>query len=134
MWLKTVGWEIVSETANFYASRIVQDNATKQFTFKNVICPDEKAGIQNDNPFTNAIARETMTFAALIARKFNFTANSLWDRYSENMLILKPIQLPGSGKKLIHPEYAGYGKCNIFIRSSQSLLIFDFNFTISLNK
>ena len=53
------GWvKIVSETANFYASRIVQDNSTKQFTFKNVICPDEKAGIQNDNPFTNAIARK----------------------------------------------------------------------------
>ena len=32
-WLQTIGWEIVSETANFYASRIVQDNVTKKYTF-----------------------------------------------------------------------------------------------------
>ena len=107
-WLQTIGWEIVSETANFYASRIVQDNVTKKYTFKQVICPDEKAGIQDDNPFTNAIASETMKFAIFIANKFKLNANPKWKLYSENILILNPIELPDSDGKLIHPEYTGY--------------------------
>ena len=64
------------------------DYITKKYTFKQVICPDEKAGIQDDNPFTNAIASETMKFAIFIANKFKLNANPKWKLYSENILIL----------------------------------------------
>lgn len=105
-WLANDAWDVVSASAEFFASRASVDRATGNFTQLSVISPDERAGLHDSNAYTNAVAGETMRFALRIAnltgRQHQGLAN--WTRIS------RAVYLPTAslGDMTVHPEYAGY--------------------------
>ncbi len=105
-WLRTQAWESVRDSADFFASRVVIDKSSGNYTLDQVIMPDESAGLHDSNAYTNSIASETMKFALEISEKFNISWPSIsnWTRISPNMYIPETV-LDGVR---IHPEYEGY--------------------------
>ncbi len=61
-WLREKGWPILSETANFWASR-VERNGPGKYDIKNVVAADEWAENVDNNAFTNAAAKANLQFA-----------------------------------------------------------------------
>ena len=57
-------WEVVAASASFFAAKAVADAATGNFTFHDVIGPDESAGVVNDSAYTNAAAQRSLRWAA----------------------------------------------------------------------
>jgi trehalose/maltose hydrolase-like predicted phosphorylase len=72
-WLRTHAWPVVRNSADFFASRAVREPVSGNYTQKQVVTPDEGAGIVDDAAYTNAIAARTLQFACLIAERLNLT-------------------------------------------------------------
>lgn len=104
-WLRTRGWEMARDSANFFASRVVRHTETGNWTLLNVIMPDESAGVRNSSAYTNAIAGETMRFAAATAAKLQLPAPSNWTEIADKMYL--PIVELAPGLR-VHPEFEGY--------------------------
>ena len=84
-WLRTVAWPVVRDSANFFASRAERDPVSGNYTQKQVVTPDEGAGIVDDAVYTNAAAARTLQFASLAARKLNMTANPQWEEIKQHL-------------------------------------------------
>jgi galactosylceramidase len=117
-WLQKEAWPLIRGAANFFVSRVTKINS-KNYTLLHVICPDEGAGIQNSSAYTNAVAAETMRFAASIAVMFMEDSvdnvHEFADLVSNWTMIADGMWLPaseiddGQGEKIrVHPEYDGY--------------------------
>ncbi len=106
-WLKHTGWPLAQASAEYFASRVVVDPDSGNFTLLNVIPPDEKAGVVNSSAYTNAAAAETLRFGVEVANLLGFaeTASaSNWTQIADQMLV--PIgNLDGVR---VHLEFDGY--------------------------
>lgn len=87
-WLKDIGWPLLKETANFWASR-VERNGIGHFDIKNVVAADEWAENVNNNAFTNAAAKANLKYATKAAKILNIAPDPDWDYVAENIPILK---------------------------------------------
>ncbi len=103
-WLKEKGWPILSETADFWASR-VERNGTNQFDIKNVVAADEWAENVNNNAFTNAAAKLNLKNANAAAAILGLPENKDWELVEQNIPILK---FP-DGVTKEHETYKGEG-------------------------
>jgi trehalose/maltose hydrolase-like predicted phosphorylase len=103
-WLKEKGWLILSETADFWASR-VERNGTNQFDIKNVVAADEWAENVNNNAFTNAAAKLNLKNANAAAAILGLPENKDWELVEQNIPILK---FP-DGVTKEHETYKGEG-------------------------
>lgn len=103
-WLKEKGWPILSETADFWASR-VERNGTNQFDIKNVVAADEWAENVNNNAFTNATAKLNLKNANAAAAILGLPENKDWELVEQNIPILK---FP-DGVTKEHETYKGEG-------------------------
>ncbi|MRX75813.1 glycoside hydrolase family 65 protein [Pedobacter petrophilus] len=103
-WLKEKGWPILSETADFWASR-VERNGTNQFDIKNVVAADEWAENVNNNAFTNAAAKLNLKNASAAAAILGLPQNKDWALVEKNIPILK---FP-DGVTKEHESYKGEG-------------------------
>ena len=61
--MRRAGWEILFETARFWASRVKYSRRKKSYHIKHVIGPDEFHINVNDNAYTNAIAKWNLDVA-----------------------------------------------------------------------
>jgi len=86
-WLKTRGWPLLSETADFWASR-VERNGIGRYDIRRVVPADEQARDRDNDAFTNAAARENLRVAALAARELGLEPNPDWTRVRDNIPIL----------------------------------------------
>ena len=103
-WLKEKGWPILSETADFWASR-VERNGTNQFDIKNVVAADEWAENVNNNAFTNAAAKLNLKNANAAAAVLGLPQNKDWELVEKNIPVLK---FP-DGVTKEHETYKGEG-------------------------
>ena len=103
-WLKEKGWPILSETADFWASR-VERNGTNQFDIKNVVAADEWAENVNNNAFTNAAAKLNLKNANAAAVILGLPENKDWTLVEKNIPVLK---FP-DGVTKEHETYKGEG-------------------------
>ena len=103
-WLREKGWPILSETANFWASR-VERNGPGHYDIKNVVAADEWAENVDNNAFTNAAAKVNLQNAAAAARLLGLPANPDWGLVARNIPLLKMAD----GVTQEHATYAGEG-------------------------
>lgn len=102
IWLKEKGWPILSETADFWASR-VERNGKGNYEIKNVVAADEWAENVDNNAFTNAAAMINLRNATTAASLLGIKANPDWALVADNIPIL---QLP-NGVTREHATYNG---------------------------
>ncbi len=67
--LKDYGYEVLFETARFWASRVEYNKRKKKYEIKHVIGPDEFHTDVTNNAFTNMMARWNLLIAARMFRK-----------------------------------------------------------------
>jgi trehalose/maltose hydrolase-like predicted phosphorylase len=87
-WLREKGWPILSQTADFWASR-VERNGLNQYDIKNVVAADEWAENVDNNAFTNAAAKVNLHNANLAASILGIPLNKDWELVEKNIPILK---------------------------------------------
>jgi kojibiose hydrolase len=103
-WLKEKGWPILSETANFWASR-VERNGPGKYDIKNVVAADEWAENVDNNAFTNAAAKANLQFATEAAKILGIVPDPDWANVAANIPILKM----NDGVTREHATYNGEG-------------------------
>jgi len=103
-WLREKGWPILSETADFWCSR-VERNAPGKYDINNVVAADEWAENVNNNAFTNAAAKANLKFATEAAKLLGIPSSPDWMHVADNIPILK---FP-DGVTREHASYNGEG-------------------------
>lgn len=103
-WLKERGWPLLSETADFWASRVERNGAGK-FEIKNVVAADEWAENVNNNAFTNAAAKVNLLNANKAAKILGIPQNADWALVASNI----PIPVFPDGVTKEHDSYKGEG-------------------------
>jgi protein-glucosylgalactosylhydroxylysine glucosidase len=103
-WLREKGWPILSETANFWASR-VERNGPGKYDIKNVVAADEWAENVDNNAFTNAAAKANLQFASEAAKILGISPDPDWATVASNIPILKM----NDGVTREHATYNGEG-------------------------
>jgi trehalose/maltose hydrolase-like predicted phosphorylase len=103
-WLRDKGYPILSETADFWASR-VERAGPGQYNINNVVAADEWAENVDNNAFTNAAAKANLRFATEAAKLLGLTPNADWTLVASNIPILK---FP-DGVTREHASYEGEG-------------------------
>jgi len=104
VWLKEKGWPILSQTADFWASR-VERNGPNKFEIKNVVAADEWAENVDNNAFTNAAAKLNLKNASLASTILGFPQNKDWELVEKNI----PILSFPDGVTKEHANYNGEG-------------------------
>lgn len=84
-WLKTRGWPIIKSTAEFWESRVTQ-NDKGIYEILNVVCADEWAENVNNNAYTNAIAKLNFEHANKCAEILGLPINKHWAEIADNLI------------------------------------------------
>ncbi|WP_431291574.1 glycoside hydrolase family 65 protein [Pedobacter sp. P26] len=104
VWLKEKGWPILSQTADFWASR-VERNGPNQYDIKNVVAADEWAENVDNNAFTNAAAKLNLKNANLAVAILGLPQNKDWELVEKNI----PVLTFPDGVTKEHATYKGEG-------------------------
>jgi len=104
VWLKEKGWPILSQTADFWASR-VERNGPNHYDIKNVVAADEWAENVDNNAFTNAAAKLNLKNANLAALILGLPQNKDWELVEKNI----PVLSFPDGVTKEHASYKGEG-------------------------
>ncbi|WP_461090532.1 glycosyl hydrolase family 95 catalytic domain-containing protein [Spirosoma gilvum] len=87
-WLRTRGYPMLKEVADFWASRVEREGPGK-YHINNVIGANEWQENIDDNAFTNGMARTSLQFAIQAAQDLGITPNPDWKQVADNIPILK---------------------------------------------
>ncbi|MBL7781414.1 MAG: glycoside hydrolase family 65 protein [Saprospiraceae bacterium] len=87
-WLRTRGWPLLKEGADFWASR-VERNGPGRYDINNVIGANEWQENIDNNAFTNGMAKTVLAYATDAAKELGLTPNPDWMQVAENIPILK---------------------------------------------
>ena len=87
-WLRTRGWPMLKEGADFWASR-VERNGPGRYDINNVIGANEWQENIDNNAFTNGMAKTVLAYATDAAKEIGLTPNPDWMHVADNIPILK---------------------------------------------
>lgn len=87
-WLRTRGYPLLKEVADFWASR-VEKGADGKYHIINVVCADEWAENVDDNAYTNGIVKEVLQYATDAADDLKMKADPKWEDIMDNLVIWK---------------------------------------------
>ena len=103
-WLRTFGYPIIRDTAEFWLSRVTYNPQRGAYEILKVVSVDEaKIGVDND-PYTNAAARNNLELAAAAATvlgvapdlKWAEVAGKIYQPRTDSILIDYPLEMPMS--------------------------------------
>lgn len=120
-WLRSSGWPVIRDSADFFASRAVPCGSTTctlggvtgattaNLTYRAVVSPDESAGRHDSSAYTNGIAITVLDFALEAARLIGEAPGANWSSVSEK-LYLPIVNVPDGfmAGTPIHTEFHGY--------------------------
>ena len=86
-WLRTRGYPILREVADFWASR-VERNGPGRYDINNVIGANEFEENIDNNAYTNGMAITVLRYAAAAARALGLEPDPDWEHVAENIPIL----------------------------------------------
>ncbi|MBU1090492.1 MAG: hypothetical protein KKC42_01425, partial [Candidatus Omnitrophica bacterium] len=78
--LKDYGYEVLFETARFWASRVEHNKRNKEYEIKHVIGPDEFHADVNNNAFTNMMAKWNLITAYKFSQKLKTTDPQIYKK------------------------------------------------------
>ncbi|MBC6993598.1 glycoside hydrolase family 65 protein [Neolewinella lacunae] len=87
-WLRSTGWPVMREVANFFASR-VDRTAPGAYNIDNVIGANEWEENIDNNAYTNGMAITALRYATQAAGVLGLEANPDWETVAANIPILK---------------------------------------------
>lgn len=87
-WLRTRGYPVLKEVADFWASR-VERNGPGKYDINNVIGANEWEENIDNNAFTNGMAITALRYATQAARVLGMEPNPDWEHVAANIPILK---------------------------------------------
>jgi trehalose/maltose hydrolase-like predicted phosphorylase len=122
-WLASQGWPVLSQTAEFWASRVTK-GADGKYHIDNVTGPDEENPDVNDEVYTNVAAKTTLEMATAAARVLGLTPPPSWSQIASNIVVLTDPTLN------IHPEFAGY-QGQLVKQADVTLLQYPWNYPMS---
>lgn len=99
-WLAQNGWPVISQVADFWASRAVP--TPQGYEILAVMPPDEYDFPVNDSAYTNAGAITTLRAAIQAAAVLGKAAPAQWAQVADGLVV------PFDASQGIHPEYDGY--------------------------
>lgn len=110
-------WDVISACASFYVEKAIDIG---NYTWYNVIGPDENAGVVNSSVYTNAIASKSMLWANEAADYINNQDSNQVSNQDESVVTVDPSWTVIGSKPYMplnilpnselegHPEYDGY--------------------------
>jgi trehalose/maltose hydrolase-like predicted phosphorylase len=102
-WLATRGWPVISEAADFWASRVtVSAGGRMKYEIDGVTGPDEDNPDVDDDAYTNVAVRATLRDAIEAAHVLAKRAPADWGR------IAADIYIPTGTAQGVTPEFDGY--------------------------
>ena len=101
-WLRDIGYPLVFQTAEYWASRVEYDVANDRYVINDVMPPDEYHYPVNNSVYTNVVAKMNLLFAKEVAGILGKEVPREWLKIAEKLTI------PFDGKNNYHPEYEGY--------------------------
>ncbi|MDU1890816.1 MAG: glycoside hydrolase family 65 protein [Dysgonomonas sp.] len=101
-WLEKKGWPILQSTAEFWCSRVEQ-NDKGEYEIKNVVAADEWAENVDNDAFTNAAAKVNLEYATKCAQLLNMAHPTEWTEIASNI----PIRRLSNGVTSEHDTYKG---------------------------
>jgi len=87
-WLREKGWPLISETADFWISR-VEKNAEGKYEIQNVVGADEYAENVDNDAYTNGVAATNLRSAIAAANLLKLPVKAEWKTVADKMVILK---------------------------------------------
>ena len=87
-WLKEKGFPVLKEIADFWASRVEQNN-DGTYSIKNVVGANEFAHNVTDNAFTNGAVKTLLNYTIKAARVLNEDENVNWQNIADKLVIHK---------------------------------------------
>ncbi|NXQ69730.1 PGGHG glucosidase, partial [Quiscalus mexicanus] len=96
------GWELVEAVAWYWCSRMVWSEEEQLYHIRGVMPPDEYHSQVDNSAYTNAVARRSLNFAAVLARDLLLLAPEEWEDRA------RKIKVPFDEERKYHPEYDGY--------------------------
>jgi trehalose/maltose hydrolase-like predicted phosphorylase len=100
-WLASRGWPVLSQAAQFWASR-VSAGAHGSYHINAVTGPDEENPDVNDEVYTNVAAATTLLDATAAAKVIGASAPASWAAIAHGLVVLYDS---GQG---VNPEFSGY--------------------------
>ncbi|GAB3576187.1 hypothetical protein GCM10027578_41590 [Spirosoma luteolum] len=92
-WLRTRGYPMLKEVADFWASRVEREAGLAgqpgKYHINNVIGANEWQENIDDNAFTNGMAKTSLQYAIQAAQTLGLTPNPDWKQVADNIPILK---------------------------------------------
>lgn len=101
-WLARSGWPVISEAAEFWASRATP-GSSGSYHIDGVTGPDEENPDVDDEAYTSVAARTTLRDAAQAARVLGRTVPTSWTRVASGIVIPRT-----AGTSDVQPEFDGY--------------------------
>jgi protein-glucosylgalactosylhydroxylysine glucosidase len=98
-WLKTYGWPVIREIAEFWVSRVEFNKAKDRYEIHHVTSPDEAYDDVPNDSFTDAAARKALDIAVAAAHKVGATPDPKWAQIAGHMYI------PFSAKEQRHLDF-----------------------------
>jgi len=84
-WLKTRGYPVIKATADYWVSRVELSDG--RYEIRQVMPPDEDAGLVDNNAYTNAIAKLNLEIASRAAVLVGDSANPEWSAVAAKLYI-----------------------------------------------
>jgi trehalose/maltose hydrolase-like predicted phosphorylase len=84
-WLRTRGFPVIRETADFWVSRSAYDSTGGRYHIRNVVSVSEGLIGVSDDAYTNAVARKNLELATAAAERLGMHANPRWSELAAKL-------------------------------------------------
>ncbi|XP_045486467.1 protein-glucosylgalactosylhydroxylysine glucosidase [Pieris rapae] len=130
-WLKHGGCSIVTNIAEFWASRAVINYTTGLYDISNVMGPDEDHSNVTNSVFTNVVAGYSLYLAQYVAClcKSYFEAKNP-DRWAD---IAWSLSLPYDRTLDYHPQFSGYHRGDVIKQADAVLLGYPLQYPMNMS-
>ena len=118
-YLAQKAYPILVETADYWLSRVAYNKKADRYEIHDVMCPDETAGVVNNDVYTNAIARLNLRLAVRASRVLGRPFRKEWK------LVADKMYLPFDSRNQRYVEHDGFNPGRRKIKQADAqLLIF----------
>lgn len=118
-YLREKAFPVILESARYWASRVVHNAQHDRYELHGIYCPDEYAGIQDNNACTNYGAAWTLRKAAELAQRFGVDAPV--DRFRA---IADKMYVPWDKEHGVIAEFEGWTDERVIKQADTTLLIY----------